>query len=352
MLVQNNIYDVVIVGAGPAGLKCGEILAQQGLKVIILEKNNVLGQKVCAGGMAADYTQIGIPEEIIEKNFFNHKIFANQKSFAIHLTHPLIIFDRQKLSQWQADQAQTSGCQILTRHQVTHIDKNFVLARNKKFYFTYLIGADGGQSIVRQHLNLKNKKIGVALEYHINQTFDKILWHFIPRLFSCCYVWFFPHQNYTSVGVAATLNSKNINQLKNKFNKFLDKLGVLYNPQALKGCLINCDYQGYKFKDNKFLIGEAAGLVSGLTGEGIYSAIISGQEIARLILNPNYQPIKLQQILRDKKRQEIFLFLWQKSGILKNLILQLGIHLICNKNWHNKIKKYIYGSHLMPTETA
>ena len=44
-------YDVVIIGGGPGGLHCGQILARSGARVLILEKNKVIGQKVCAGGI-------------------------------------------------------------------------------------------------------------------------------------------------------------------------------------------------------------------------------------------------------------------------------------------------------------
>ena len=44
-------YDVVVVGAGPAGLRCGTILAKSGAKVLILERKLHTGDKVCAGGI-------------------------------------------------------------------------------------------------------------------------------------------------------------------------------------------------------------------------------------------------------------------------------------------------------------
>ena len=46
-------YDVIIVGAGPAGLSCAEVLAKGGKSVLVLEKNNEVGPKICAGGLTA-----------------------------------------------------------------------------------------------------------------------------------------------------------------------------------------------------------------------------------------------------------------------------------------------------------
>ena len=42
-------FDVVIAGAGPAGLKCAETLGGSGLGVLVLERENAVGRKVCAG---------------------------------------------------------------------------------------------------------------------------------------------------------------------------------------------------------------------------------------------------------------------------------------------------------------
>ena len=60
---------MVVVGGGPGGLKCAETLGEAGKKVLILEKNEIIGPKVCAGGLTRKaFDFLGRPEEIIEKN--------------------------------------------------------------------------------------------------------------------------------------------------------------------------------------------------------------------------------------------------------------------------------------------
>lgn len=341
MLEVENRYDVVIVGAGPAGLRCGKILAKKGLKVIILEKNKIIGDKVCAGGMAADYKKIGIPEKIIEKKFFKPKIFVNKKEFNTELNRPIVLFERKKLGDWMSNEVLKFGCKIITNCEVVEINNDWVKAQNKKIYFKYLVGADGGNSIVRKTLGLKSKKVDVALNYNIKKKYNEMSWHLIPRFFDCQYVWFFPHKNYTSVGVGTSINSKKTKNIKKLLDDFLSQMNIETKDLKVMGGIINYDYQGYNF-GNKFLIGEAAGFVSGLTDEGIYSAIISGEEIAKLIINPKYELSKLKQIIKQKKKQEKLLLFFQHSGIFKSFLFNIGARLVQNKKWQSLLKKVFY----------
>ena len=46
-----SFYDVIIVGAGPAGLSCAEITAKHGASTLVIERKKRIGEKVCAGGI-------------------------------------------------------------------------------------------------------------------------------------------------------------------------------------------------------------------------------------------------------------------------------------------------------------
>lgn len=97
------------------------------------------------------------------------------------------------------------------------------------------------------------------------------------------------------------------------------------NKSQLQAAPINFDFRGFNF-GNKFLIGDAAGFASGLTGEGIYFAIVSGREIAKKILDPNYNLLYLKRILKIKRGQEkmgeFLLFKILRSKILTQFFLK------------------------------
>ena len=57
--------DILIIGAGPGGLACAKVLAEQGRKVLVLERRQEIGPKVCAGGITWDGLIRLVPEELI-----------------------------------------------------------------------------------------------------------------------------------------------------------------------------------------------------------------------------------------------------------------------------------------------
>lgn len=310
-------FEVVIIGAGPAGLMAAKTLAEKGKKVIVLEKNQVIGKKICAGGAFQKIFQIGIPEELIERKFYLIKIHLNGKTYEIKSSKDYLLstVDRGNLGQWLAKEAEKSGAKILTNAQVVLIEKDKVILKdNRQFYFDYLIGADGSTSLVRRYLNLPIK-FALTFQYTLARAFENLEIFYQPKLFGSGYAWIFPHKNFTKIGCGSDLKFQSGKELLENFHYWLrerkinfegtnpDRKG-LSNGAKLESMIINYYYQGYQF-GNIFLIGEAGGFISGLSGAGIYQALVSGKEIAKKILNPKYKPKIISMLLSQKIQEKI-----------------------------------------------
>src|SRR3989338_6031775 len=114
--------EVVIVGAGPGGLKCAEILANKGKDVLVLEKNNIIGDKVCAGGLTLKDLGLGIPDSIIQRKFNKIIIHTPLQDTEIELEEPfLATLDRKDLGKWMAEKAKKQGAEIRTETLVKEI---------------------------------------------------------------------------------------------------------------------------------------------------------------------------------------------------------------------------------------
>ena len=111
-----DIYDVVIVGGGPAGLRCAELLGKTDKSVLLLEKNAVFGNKVCAGGITRrDMAMLDLPEQFIQQNIFDASLFSPRNRSITHTPSPLLYtINRKDMGKWQLSRLKGSGVSIKT----------------------------------------------------------------------------------------------------------------------------------------------------------------------------------------------------------------------------------------------
>ena len=319
-------YDVVIVGAGPAGLRCAEMLAKSDKTVLLLEKNKIIGPKVCGGGLPnTDLDRFNIPDELLEKKFkamtIHSPFFQNEIKSDDEFLYTI---NREKFGQWQLGKIDKTKVKIRIKTKVKEVDKDYVvLDTDEKIGFKYLIGADGANSIVRKYLGLKTEKFCVAIQYIIpSNEFEKLEFFFDSKLFNSWYAWIFPRKDFVSIGCGCNTNMLSAKKLRENFDIWLKKNQIDISEGRYEAYTINYDYRGYKF-DNIFLAGESAGLVSGLTGEGIHSALVSGEEVVKSVLDENYNSKKIEQIVKVGDRHIKILNFLDKLGIFRNLALGL-----------------------------
>ena len=302
-------YDVIIIGAGPAGLASAKILAGHGLNVLVLERKPTIGPKVCGGGITWAGLIKRVPEKLIERSFTSQHIQSNFQRTVITETQPIIAtIRRQALGQWMAKETLQAGATIRTSCLVQKVKEHSVATNLGDFRYRYLIGADGSTSIVRKYLQLATENVGVGIHFEVPGSYDTMEWHLNNSLFQNGYGWIFPFRDMTSVGVYGTRPQNNPKDMLAKLKKWSGGLGISVAGLRPRAGLINFDYRGWRF-GNTFLVGDAAGLASGLTGEGIYPALLSGETTAKVIIKPDYDCRELNLLIRkQQKHQQILKF--------------------------------------------
>jgi len=305
-----NSFDIIIIGAGPGGLACARSASQAGLSALVLERKVQVGPKVCAGGITWNGLMRYYSNFKTERDFHKQTVKTSLQSCSIEAEHPIVsTVDRVKLGTYMHKKATDEGAIVLTSQNVVKITDNYILTKNlinkeiKKISFKYLVGADGSSSIVRRFLELPTLHKGIGINFQLSQQCNEMEWHIKPNLFRNGYAWIFPHKKTTSIGAYCPANQLNGVTLKVNCIYWAKQLGYDLNSTKCKAEFINYDYRGLRFgkNNNIFLIGDAAGLASGLTGEGIYPAIVSGSGIIQMIVNHSDNFEQLSALLKKHK---------------------------------------------------
>ena len=318
-------FSVIIVGAGPGGLACAKLLSEHGLDVLVLERKPVTGPKVCGGGITWDGLIKRVPEHLIEGVFPRQHLRSNHQQCVIKSPDPIVAtIRREVLGEWMYRQALEAGAIIKTSCLVQKITPDSVATNLGNFHYRYLIGADGSSSIVRKFLNLSTDKVGVGIHYQVPGNFDRMEWHLNGSLFNNGYGWIFPFNGMASVGIYGAKPYNNPKKMLTNLIRWAGCRRIPVNGVKPRAGLINFDYRGWRF-GNIMLIGDAAGLASGLTGEGMYPALVSGETAARVIINPDYNCHELQRLIKKQQKHRRIVDFTAKSRLLNIATMEILI---------------------------
>ncbi len=297
-------YDVLIIGAGPSGTTLGYLLSELGIRALVIDRMKFPRLKLCGGAITwktrqivEDIFKVSFDEKFVVKNIsqeyfvyekFNLKI--SQKS-----PQPFYFINRQEYDRELTVLAEKKSCLFLFGHRVVDIDltNNTVLTKSGKcLRGEVVVGADGALSIIRKKLFHHDEfKKNMALAFQTSVAMENVRKEYqglTPKLFlgslRCGYGWLFPHQDSCVLGVAGLLRKNS--RIEQKYINFLLKTTTLKLEQILP---LRSHWLPFgNFMDNPsrgkvLLIGDAAGFVDPLTGEGIYYAHKTAQLASRAI---------------------------------------------------------------------
>lgn len=352
------MYDIAIVGAGPAGANLARLIGDR-YKVLLIDKRDLenenpknLKSKCCGGLLAPDAQKmiaklgLGMPKDIL----VNPQLFAVR---TIDLNNNLerlyqrfyFNIDREKFDRWLVSLLPNS-----VDKKFNSIFKNFTeipggyeirYIHNKKEIFAkakIIVGADGAFSMVRKSIskdiNTPKKYISIQEWFECSTPIPYFTAIFDEEI-SDFYSWIIPKENYLLLGSALKPND-NTREKYDKLKAKLTQLGFNFdNKIKTEGAYINRPKkvsQFYVGKNDIALVGEAAGAISPSSAEGISYALKSSLYLAESLeegmdgfldrYKQKVKDIKLNLLIKNLKSPAMY------NPFLRKLAMKSGLQSI------------------------
>jgi digeranylgeranylglycerophospholipid reductase len=286
-----STYDLVIIGASFSGLVCARTAAMRGLKTLVIERKEDPGARVATTGIlvkeAAD--ELDLPVQLTRK-VRGVRLYSPRLA-SIDLKAPGYYFlstDTAGVLYWLADEAQRAGAKLAcgARFEGATRDGGYLKLTGHDIKTRYLIGADGAKSRVAEAFGLgANRRflVGLEAEYDGLDIAGDVLHCFIDRKLAPGYLgWAVPGVHVTQVGLATSSAKPDLKAFEAKIATVLRlKEGSVV---ARRSGLIPAGGLVHPFSAQQvLLVGDAAGLVSPLTGGGIRLAFHYGRRAAQAV---------------------------------------------------------------------
>jgi geranylgeranyl reductase family protein len=349
--MKTDRFDVLIVGAGPAGSFAAERLAQGGARVALFDGRPEGEPKACGGGVTAKALKAwphllgAVGRTVDELEMYS----PSGKHLHMKLDEPFAIYSRVAFDSYLRDRAIEAGAKVffekITAKRIKRSDNGWTLRggasdeRSGKTLGDWsgkiLVGADGANSAIAKRLAgpLQASDMEVAFGYRAplpEQEVPTTVVAFLPDWDG--YAWAFPRSDHVSFGIATShetfdhdhldgllwdfiyryyrselgksplvrLSEVDIENKKSQLDLRFDRYAARI-PKLREGILNERKTVG----SNWALLGDAAGFADAVTGEGIYYALRSAELFANCHLSgclEQYEEVWRNDFGRDLAR--------------------------------------------------
>ncbi len=306
-------FDVLVVGAGPAGATAAKILGEAGVRTLLLDKSVFPRDKPCGGGISARALTrfpyltgalANIPTSWVSKVHFESPsgfVVDYQSPDRLYLMIRRCEFDHLLFSLARPNVEVATG---LARKVIVHSDYISVATDTQEYRARMVIGCDGANSIVARASGLRTGS--VQSDYAIDMmeetavqelnTAERDRMYIYYRIRSHYgYGYVFPKTSHLNVGVGFKLDYYLSNLRGEHYAHHQAFVDDLKRKHLLTGQSNRTNFRAFPlpiagplartYADRVLLAGDAGGFVNALTAEGIYYAMVSGELAARAAIH-------------------------------------------------------------------
>ncbi|MBP0483238.1 geranylgeranyl reductase family protein [Sagittula sp. M10.9X] len=283
-------FDLIVIGAGPAGAACATTAAKAGLRTALVDRKRFPRDKLCGGGLTGratgHYARIfGAPlpdVPMTQRDSFEFHAFGERLDTGEHAP-PIHLLMRRDFDADLVERALSAGAMDFTgRSGTLHCEAPAIDLPGLRLTAPLVVAADGVNSPTAKRLfgaAYDRDRIGFALEVErpgdsgdapLRIDFGAAEWG---------YGWQFPKADGTTIGLGGVLRRNP--DMKAALNAYLAALGVTEDLTVKGQFLPFGAFRAVPGRGRILLAGDAAGLVDPITGEGIAHALRSGELAAR-----------------------------------------------------------------------
>ncbi|WP_447035730.1 geranylgeranyl reductase family protein [Streptomyces sp. DSM 118878] len=295
------VWDVIVVGAGPAGATAARVAAENGRETLLLERAAIPRYKTCGGGLiGASLAALppGLPLNIHDTAHQFTFTLNGRRERTLDSTSPTCaMVYRSELDAALTEAAAAAGAEVRDSTTLTSLEQQGATVtvrtnRGDTLRARAVVGADGSAGRVSRYVGVECAQVDLALEAEVpvdERTADRwrgralMEWGPLPGSFG----WVFPKGDVCTAGVVAARG--NPAALRAYKEDFLGRQGLL-GPRPLHdtGHLTRCRRPDSPFARGRVLVaGDAAALVDHWSREGISYALrsgdLAGHAAARLV---------------------------------------------------------------------
>ena len=290
-----DLQRIAIIGGGPSGAFAGAELARAGREVLLFDEK-LAWEKPCGGGLT-DKALAQWPflrDAQVERNWVSdcELIAPSGRRIRFPLERPIAIFSRLTLNGLLLDRARQAGVRLHSE-RVVEIDGaagGWSIRTSKGSYAAdFIVLAAGARNSLRTRFAaaLGPENFMVAAGYYIPGNHHTAQIKFLKDLHG--YIWIFPRADHFSAGICGRMQGKSTAELRRILEDSLPEFGLNLDgahfyahiiPSLTPDALRNSSFAG----DGWAMIGDAAGFVDAITGEGLYYALRSAEFLSGAVL--------------------------------------------------------------------
>lgn len=281
-------YDVIVVGAGPAGSVTAKTVANEGYRVLVLEKNTSC-RSPCAGYISRTIN-IEVPgRSVIQSKITRMRTYFPDLSFHDFQLNGFVV-DRPLFDMELAREAVESGAEIKWNSPLAGMSEGCAIFHDGKASGKIIAGSDGVFSKTAALLGIGKQRFAACAQYHMKgiQTLSKTSEIFFDTIYAPGgYIWVYPTgTDSAKVGLGITKGRVSPRELLDTFVSKSRAAGRFCGEKTeyITGALPVGGLREKLVFNNVLLVGDSAGMVDPVTGAGINNAMLAGEIAGKTII--------------------------------------------------------------------